>query len=165
MIRAMRARLARSVARSSVGVPPGTCCNEPTPQLSFRTRFLGRGIIRRYLTQNLSQSSDKVADRSLCRPGVFPKPPGSKGDEPSPAGTVLAPPAVSPAGVPEVSENLALQQVAMIFVKRVARSTAHNSARSLADARFFERRIIFEIACGAAAAFQIAFTLKKIRIG
>ena len=47
--------------------------------------------LRRYLKADLSQSSDKVADRSSCRPGVFPKPPGSGGDEPPPAGTALAP--------------------------------------------------------------------------
>jgi hypothetical protein len=35
----------------------------------------------------LSQPSDRLAGRSLCRPGVSPKPPGSEGDEPSPAGT------------------------------------------------------------------------------
>ncbi len=46
---------------------------------------------RHYLKADLSQSSDKVADRSSCRPGVFPKPPGSGGDEPPPAGTALAP--------------------------------------------------------------------------
>src|SRR5208282_4383513 len=50
----------------------GTCCSEPTPQLSSRTRFLGRGILQALPEGNLSQSSDKVADRSSCRPGVFP---------------------------------------------------------------------------------------------
>jgi len=50
----------------------GTCCSEPTPQLSSRTRFLGRGILQALPEGDLSQSSDKVADRSSCRPGVFP---------------------------------------------------------------------------------------------
>ena len=86
----------------------GACCSEPTPQLSSRTHFLGRGIVRRYLTPNLSQSSDQIADRSSCRPGVFPKPPGSGGDEPSPAGTALAPPTVSPAGVLVRERDVAL---------------------------------------------------------
>ena len=39
----------------------------------------------------LSQSSEQLADRSWCRPGVFPEPPGNGSDEPPPAGTALAP--------------------------------------------------------------------------
>jgi hypothetical protein len=51
----------------------GTCGREPTPPLSSRTRFLGRGILQALPEGDLSQSSDKVADRSSCGPGVFPK--------------------------------------------------------------------------------------------
>ena len=39
----------------------------------------------------LSQSSELLADRSWCRPGVFPEPPENGSDEPPPAGTALAP--------------------------------------------------------------------------
>jgi len=39
----------------------------------------------------LSQSSELLADRSSCRPGVKPEPPESASDEPPPAGTALAP--------------------------------------------------------------------------
>ena len=39
----------------------------------------------------LSQSSELLADRSWCRPGVFPEPLGDGSDEPPPAGTALAP--------------------------------------------------------------------------
>jgi len=103
-LRAIRARLARSVARSPVGVPPrrllqrtnaaaqlqnalpGTWSERTIPMVRKIVRF-STGVTRSFL----SQSSDKVADRSSCRPGVFPKPPGSGGDEPPPAGTALAP--------------------------------------------------------------------------
>jgi hypothetical protein len=107
----------------------GACCSEPTPQLSSRTRFLGRGIVRCYLTANLSQSSDQVADRSSCRPGVFPKPPGSEGDKPSPAGTALAPPAVSPASVLQASETWRSYSnaTAMSKIRLAANSTDESS--------------------------------------
>jgi hypothetical protein len=103
-LRAIRARLARSVARSPVGVPPrrllqrtnaaaqlqnalpGTWSERTIPMVRKIVRF-STGVTRSFL----SQSSDQVADRSSCRPGVFPKPPGSGGDEPPPAGTALAP--------------------------------------------------------------------------
>ncbi len=42
----------------------GTCGREPTPPLSSRTRFLGRGFLQALPEGDLSQSSDKVADRS-----------------------------------------------------------------------------------------------------
>jgi hypothetical protein len=84
----------------------GTCCSDRTPQLSSRTRFLGHLPLREGFSlkektwrhqvlpaSGLSQTSDRVADRSSCRPGVFPELPGSGGDEPPPAGTALAPPA------------------------------------------------------------------------
>jgi hypothetical protein len=45
------------------------------------------GVTRSFL----SQSSELLADRSSCRPGVKPEPPEGKTDEVSPAGTALAP--------------------------------------------------------------------------
>ena len=105
-LRALRARRARSVARSPVGVPPrhlrrranapaqlqnalpGTWSERTTPMVRKIMRIFA-GVTRAFL----SQSSDVVADRSSCRPGVYPEPPGSGGDEPPPAGTAPAPPA------------------------------------------------------------------------
>jgi hypothetical protein len=69
----------------------GACGSEPTPPLSSSTRFLGRGRYQALLEAGLSQSSELLADRSWCRPGVFPEPPGDGSDEPPPAGTALAP--------------------------------------------------------------------------
>jgi hypothetical protein len=69
----------------------GACSSEPTPPLSPRTRFLGRGRHQALPEAGLSQSSELLADRSWCRPGVFPEPPGDGSDEPPPAGTALAP--------------------------------------------------------------------------
>ena len=95
-----RVRRARSVARSPAGVPPRRLLQRTNTAAQFQNALPGTqrktGVTRLYL----SQSSDQVADRSSCRPGVFPEPPGSKGDKPSPAGTALAPPAVSPARRP-----------------------------------------------------------------
>ncbi len=65
---------------------PGTWSGRTIPMVRKIMHF-STGITRSFL----SQSSDQVADRSSCRPGVFPKPPGSGGDEPPPAGTALAP--------------------------------------------------------------------------
>jgi hypothetical protein len=86
----MRSRAEAQRARLSA-FHRGACGSEPTPPLSSRTRFLGRGLLQALPEAHLSQSSDQVAGRSSCRPGVFPKPPGSGGDEPPPAGTALAP--------------------------------------------------------------------------
>ena len=69
----------------------GACGSEPTPPLSSSTRFLGRGLLQALPEEGLSQSSELLADRSWCRPGVFPEPPGDGSDEPPPAGTALAP--------------------------------------------------------------------------
>ena len=43
---------------------------------------------------NLSQSSESTSRAGHSAGRMMPKPPGSKGDEPKPAGTALAPPAV-----------------------------------------------------------------------
>ncbi len=69
----------------------GACGSEPTPPLSSSTRFLGRGRHQALPETGLSQSSELLADRSWCRPGVFPEPPENGSDEPPPAGTALAP--------------------------------------------------------------------------
>ena len=69
----------------------GACGSEPTPPLSSSTRFLGRGPHQALPEAGLSQSSELLADRSWCRPGVFPEPPGDGSDEPPSAGTALAP--------------------------------------------------------------------------
>ena len=69
----------------------GACGSEPTPPLSSRTRFLGLGLLQALPEEGLSQSSELLADRSWCRPGVFPEPPENGSDEPPPAGTALAP--------------------------------------------------------------------------
>jgi len=41
-----------------------------------QAHFLGRGCDAAVSRVRLSQFSDSVADRSSCRPGVVPKPPG-----------------------------------------------------------------------------------------
>src|SRR5208282_4771018 len=69
----------------------GTCCSEPTPQLSSRTRFLGRGCRRAlpavpYPSPATKSQTGHHAGRAFSR-----KPPGSGGDEPLPAGTAPAP--------------------------------------------------------------------------
>jgi hypothetical protein len=83
----------------------GTCGNEPTPPLSSSTRFLGCGGHQVLPEARLSQSSELLADRSLCRPGVKPEPPESKSDEPLPAGTALAPAAGVTRGRPVVERD------------------------------------------------------------
>ena len=64
----------------------GACGSEPTPPLSSRTRFLGLGLLQALPEEGLSRSSELLAGRSWCRPGVFPEPPGDGSDEPPPAG-------------------------------------------------------------------------------
>ena len=55
----------------------GSCIGERTPPLSPRPRFLGRGQETGVIRLRLSQSNELLVDRSSCRPGVFPGPPGS----------------------------------------------------------------------------------------
>jgi hypothetical protein len=91
-------------ARSPVGVPPrrlrqrtnaaaqlqhalpGTRSGRTIPMVRKTVRCFA-GVTRAVL----SQSSELLADRSSCRPGVKPEPPESASDEPPPAGTALAP--------------------------------------------------------------------------
>src|SRR5208282_3341171 len=82
----------------------GTCCSEPTPQLSSRTRFLGLGRGARSRWFERSRAFQRALPAPSCpRPATKSqtghragrafsrKPPGSGGDEPPPAGTALAP--------------------------------------------------------------------------
>ena len=90
----------------------GACCGDRTLQLSSRYALPGTRsgrTIQRFEQPGskdpallsgryplfLSQSSELLGDRSSCRSGVGPEPPGSGGDPP-PAGTALAPPAGLP---------------------------------------------------------------------
>jgi hypothetical protein len=85
----------------------GTCCSERTPQLNSSyalpgtwpdvRSFYGKDRTRLKAGRALPvpacpSPAGCPADRSSCRPGVIsPEPPGSGGDEPSPAGTAPAP--------------------------------------------------------------------------
>jgi hypothetical protein len=57
-------------------------------------RKIGRFSQRALPVPSCPSPAGFPADRSSCRPGVYPpEPPGSGSDEPPPAGTALAPPA------------------------------------------------------------------------
>ena len=87
-----RGRGARPAGRARLSAfHRGACGSEPTPPFSSSTRFRGRGCHQALPEAGLSQSSELLADRSWCRPGVFPEPPGNGSDEPPSAGTALAP--------------------------------------------------------------------------
>ena len=92
-LRALRARLARSVARSPDGVPPRRLLQRPNATAQLQNALPGTGLNSGRYPPLPVPVQRLVADRSSCRPGVFPEPPGSGGDEPPPAGTALAPPA------------------------------------------------------------------------
>ena len=90
--RTRRGRGARPAGRARLSAfHRGACGSEPTPPLNSSTRFLGCGPHQALPEARLSQSSELLADRSWCRPGVFPEPPENGGDEPPSAGTALAP--------------------------------------------------------------------------
>jgi len=62
----------------------GACCGERTPQLSFSRALPGTGLGRSGcypLPAAIQYSEALLADRSYCRPGALPKPPGSAADE------------------------------------------------------------------------------------
>jgi hypothetical protein len=83
----------------------GTCGREPTPPLSSRTRFLGRGILQALPEGNLSQSSDEVADRSSMPTGRLPvSRPGEEVTSPRPREPLLPRRPVSPGRRPLVSK-------------------------------------------------------------
>jgi len=94
-LRALRARLALSGARSPVGVPPRLSPEGlSSPRLSVGPGFPRRGADKRRSSPRRRrprlQRCTSRAGHSAGR--LMPKPPGSGGDEPPPAGTALATP-------------------------------------------------------------------------
>ena len=51
----------------------GSCCGDRTPQLNSRYALPGTWCPRVLPVSDLSQSSELLADRSWCRPGVCPR--------------------------------------------------------------------------------------------
>ncbi len=72
MVRAIRARLALIAARSPDGVPPRYLRPRANAAAQLQNALPGTWLSAGVTRRPLSQSSDKVADRSSCRPGVFP---------------------------------------------------------------------------------------------
>jgi len=72
MVRAIRARLALIAARSPDGVPPRHLRPRTNAAAQLQNALPGTRLSAGVIRRPLSQSSDKVADRSSCRPGVFP---------------------------------------------------------------------------------------------
>jgi hypothetical protein len=85
------ARRASSGTRSPVGVPPRRLRQRTNAAAQLQHALPGTRLLQALAASRLSQSSELLADRSWCRPGVFPEPPGDGSDEPPPAGTALAP--------------------------------------------------------------------------
>jgi hypothetical protein len=77
--------------RSPVGVPPRRLRQRANAAAQLQHALPGTRLLQALAASRLSQSSELLADRSWCRPGVKPEPPESGGDEPPPAGTALAP--------------------------------------------------------------------------
>ena len=77
--------------RSPVGVPPRRSRQRANAAAQLQHALPGTRLLQALAASRLSQSSELLADRSWCRPGVKPEPPESGGDEPPPAGTALAP--------------------------------------------------------------------------
>ncbi len=93
-LRALRARLALSGARSPVGVPPRLSPEGlSSPRLSVGPGFPGLSADKRRSSPRRRrprlQRCTSHAGHGAGR--LMPKPPGSGGDEPPPAGTALAP--------------------------------------------------------------------------
>ncbi len=92
-LRAIRARLARSVARTPTGVPPRHLRQRPNATAQLQHVLPGTWLKSgRYPpppvpVQRVHPRTGRDAGRTFS-----PKPPGSTGDEPLPAGTALAPP-------------------------------------------------------------------------
>jgi hypothetical protein len=92
-LRALRARLARSVARTPDGVPPRHLRQRPNATAQLQHVLPGTWLKDgRYPpppvpVQRVHPRTGRDAGRTFS-----PEPPGSKGDEPPPAGTALAPP-------------------------------------------------------------------------
>ena len=85
------ARRASSVTRSPVGVPPRRLRQRTNAAAQLQHALPGTWRHQALPEARLSQSSEQLADRSWCRPGVLPEPPENGSDEPPPAGTALAP--------------------------------------------------------------------------
>jgi hypothetical protein len=85
------ARRASSGTRSPVGVPPRRLRQRTNAAAQLQHALPGTRLLQALAASRLSQSSELLADRSWCRPGVFPEPPGDGSDEPPSAGTALAP--------------------------------------------------------------------------
>ena len=86
-----RVRGGQGGARSPVGVPPRRLRQRTNAAAQLQHALPGTRLYQALPESGLSQSSELLADRSWCRPGVFPEPPGDGSDEPPPAGTALAP--------------------------------------------------------------------------
>ena len=84
-------RRASSGTRSPVGVPPRRLRQRTNAAAQLQHALPGSGRHQALPEAGLSQSSELLADRSWCRPGVFPEPPENGSDEPPSAGTALAP--------------------------------------------------------------------------
>jgi hypothetical protein len=67
----LRARLALIAARSPDGVPPRYLRPRTNAAAQLQNALPGTWLSAGVSRRPLSQSSDKVADRSSCRPGVF----------------------------------------------------------------------------------------------
>jgi hypothetical protein len=90
-LRAIRARLARNVARSPDGVPPRRLRQRTNAAAQLQARFLGRGCRRALSAVPYPSPASYSQTGHHAGRAFFPKPPGSGGDEPLPAGTALAP--------------------------------------------------------------------------
>jgi hypothetical protein len=62
-----------NAARSPDGVPPRYLLQRANAATQLQNALPGTRLSAGVIRRPLSQSSDKVADRSSCRPGVFPK--------------------------------------------------------------------------------------------
>jgi hypothetical protein len=80
-----------NAARSPDGVPPRHLLQRANAATQLQNALPGTRLPAGVIHRPLSQSSDKVADRSSCRPGVLPLAAREGGDEPLPAGTAPAP--------------------------------------------------------------------------
>ncbi len=68
----LRARLALIATRSPDGVPPRYLLQRANAATQLQNALPGTRLSAGVIRRPLSQSSDKVADRSSCRPSVFP---------------------------------------------------------------------------------------------
>ena len=119
-----RGRGARPAGRARLSAfHRGACGSEPTPPLSSSTRFLGRGRHQALPEARLSQSSEQLADRSWCRPGVCRNRPGMAATSCRPRNPHSPWPPASPGGRPEGRSEILATSVSEIGtnVKRSSR--------------------------------------------